>query len=268
MSRTPPAALLPRGRNDKAEPTKSPYSFHQRGQGNLDHRRPTQGVRQFPRRQQLRETLDNPGLPHARLAHQNQIVLPALQQDLSDFQHLRPPTDQRRQSPLCRQLRQIPAKSPQGGILLFLLFLFCVLCLGVFCLSINRALNPRNTSSGSCPSFVTAEEITGSHCSTKATTKCAGRKRPSSTDAKEAPCLKTSRKAGLRCKGRSNFPERFPSSARIARRRPCHHTLLLKFATTLFSQETVKCSVVRGFKFKLNLAVTGNRRFGRSHGEW
>ena len=35
-----------------------------------------------PLRQQLRETLDNPGLPHARLAHQNQIVLPALQQDL------------------------------------------------------------------------------------------------------------------------------------------------------------------------------------------
>jgi hypothetical protein len=25
---------------------------------------------------------ENPGLPHARLAHQNQIVLPALQQDL------------------------------------------------------------------------------------------------------------------------------------------------------------------------------------------
>ena len=45
------------------------------------HRRPTQGIRQFPLRQQLRETLDNSGLPHARLAHQNQIILPALQQD-------------------------------------------------------------------------------------------------------------------------------------------------------------------------------------------
>ena len=54
------------------------------------HRRPAQGIRQFALCQQLRETLDNPGLPHARLAHQNQIVLPALQQDLRDFQHLRP----------------------------------------------------------------------------------------------------------------------------------------------------------------------------------
>jgi hypothetical protein len=71
---------------------------HQRGQGNLDHPGPTQGIRQFPLRQQLRETLDNPGLSNSRLAHQNQIVLPALQQDLGDFQHLRPATDQRRQS--------------------------------------------------------------------------------------------------------------------------------------------------------------------------
>jgi hypothetical protein len=44
------------------------------------------------------KTLDNPRLPHTRLADQDQVVLPALRQDLGDFQHLLPPPDQRRQN--------------------------------------------------------------------------------------------------------------------------------------------------------------------------
>lgn len=80
----------------------------------------------FSESQRFSFRLDNPGLPHARLAHQNQIVLPALQQDMGDSQHLRPPPDQRRQSSLHRQLRQIPAKPPQGGIFLWFLLLHCL----------------------------------------------------------------------------------------------------------------------------------------------
>jgi hypothetical protein len=59
--------------------------------------------------------LDNHRLPHTRLAHQDQVVLPALQQDLGDFQHLLPPPDQRRQSSRRRHfndLREIIPANP------------------------------------------------------------------------------------------------------------------------------------------------------------
>lgn len=65
-----------------------------------------EGIRQFALRlflspfQNLRVSAF---IPKSRFSprparHQNQIVFPALQQDLGDFQHLLPPTDQRRQS--------------------------------------------------------------------------------------------------------------------------------------------------------------------------
>ncbi|MCX6879664.1 MAG: hypothetical protein NTW21_38550 [Verrucomicrobia bacterium] len=52
----------------------------------------------------MRKALYNPGLAHTRLANQNQIDLPALQQNLGDFQHLIPPTNQGRQGSVRRQL--------------------------------------------------------------------------------------------------------------------------------------------------------------------
>jgi len=54
---------------------------------------------------------ESPAAEAALYSHQNQIVLPALQQDPGDFQHFRPATAQRRQSPLRRQPRQISAKA-------------------------------------------------------------------------------------------------------------------------------------------------------------
>ncbi len=99
----------------------------------------------------------------------------------------------------------------------FALFLFpCVLCLEIF------RLNSCNTSNESCPSFVTAAVNTGSPLSIKATNRCAGRRLPSSTVARAAPCLKIFRSAGLRCKGRSVASCFRPNSARKPPRKTRH----------------------------------------------